>query len=175
MCAGETEEVYFYIRPDRGLMPRPGKKLLSSQSASCGEAALSFQCCQVENMKTQRSAYLPTVSADVARNEPTKGGPCPIGPFYGPAAARSPHTPNNTHRQQHWLAKQKGQWLYWRNVDVQALQRTEQRKECFSYKTQSIFMAIFRGLILLEVRILPAACEMREACVSLPSHLHFLV
>lgn len=36
-------------------------------------------------------------------------------------------------------------------------------------------MAIFRGLILVEVRILPAAPEMRDACVSLPSHLHFLV
>lgn len=54
------------------------------------------------------------------------------------------------------------------------LHRNKAQNECFSYKTQSIFMAIFRGLILVEVRILPAAPEMR-ACVSFPSYLHFLV
>lgn len=36
---------------------------------------------------------------------------------------------------------------------------------------QPIFMAIFRGLFLLEVRILPAAREPREACVP-PHHHH---
>lgn len=42
--------------------------------------------------------------------------------------------------------------------------------------SQPIFIAIFRGLFLLEVRILPAAPELWEAYVfSPPPDLHFLV
>lgn len=43
---------------------------------------------------------------------------------------------------------------------------------CFLRGTAYFFMAIFRGLFLLEVRILPAARELREAYVFPPHVTH---
>lgn len=64
MCS--MEQLYFYILPNGGLMGRPGgarDDKPSLQSASSGEAALSSQVFQVENIETRCCAYLRRRSA----------------------------------------------------------------------------------------------------------------
>lgn len=53
--------------------------------------------------------------------------------------------------------------------------REQSREKSVFLIKHSPYSWLYLGLILLEVRILPAARELREACVYLPSHLHFLV
>lgn len=56
--------------------------------------------------------------------------------------------------------------------EIQSSYGTMYREGCLSCKAQPVFLAIFRGLFLLEVRILPAAHELREAYVFSP-HLTY--